>query len=284
MTYRRTLLFTLLGIILGVGLAQSSLTLAFIPQENPEKLLGDIRQIAGYLENELGVRVEGFVSQDHAAAVEAMRNGEADISFMGGLPYVLAHDQIGAQVILGEVYRGSPLYRGRIFVRKDSGITSLEQLRERSIAFADPISESGYLYPLDTFAQAGLIDPKKDPTSFFSDVFFAGGYQQAIQAMVNGFVDAAGASQFAELLLTPEQLEQVTWIAESDLIPSHSVIARKDLDPDLLERFTEAMMQLNEPDYRHLLQYVYSPDGYVRVDDDTYDDVREIARKYGYLE
>ena len=101
--------------------------------------------------------------------------------------------------------------------------------------------------------------------------------------MVNGFVDAAGVSQFAELLLTPEQLEQVTWIAESGLIPSHSVIARKDLDPDLLERFTQAMMQLNDPEYRYLLQYVYSPDGYVRVDDATYDPVREIARKYGYL-
>ena len=283
MKHLRTLLLTLLGTVLGGVLAQPTLTLAFIPQENPEKLLGSIRQITGYLEAELGVPVRGFVSQDHAAAVEAMRNGEADISFMGGLPYVLAHDQIGAQVILGEVYRGSPFYRGRIFVRKDSGITSLEQLQDRSIAFADPLSESGYLYPLDTFAQAGLVDPEGDPTSFFSDVFFAGGYQQAIQAMVNGFVDAAGVSQFAELLLTPEQLEQVTWIAESGLIPSHSVIARKDLDPDLLERFTQAMLQLNDPEYRYLLQYVYSPDGYVRVDDATYDPVREIARKYGYL-
>ncbi len=284
MNYLRPLLLSLLALVLGGSLAQSTLTLAFIPQENPEKLLGDIEQITAYLEAELGVSVRGFVSQDHAAAVEAMRHGEADISFMGGLPYVLAHDQIGAQVILGEVYRGSPLYRGRIFVRKDSGITSLEQLEGKTIAFADPISESGYLYPLDTFAQAGLIDPDRDPTSFFSDVFFAGGYQQAIQAMVNGFVDAAGASQFAELLLTPEQLEQVTWIAESDLIPSHSVIARGDLDPDLLERFTEAMLQLNEPEYQHLLQYVYSPDGYIRVTDAAYDSVREIARKYGYLQ
>ena len=102
--------------------------------------------------------------------------------------------------------------------------------------------------------------------------------------MANGFVDAAGVSQFAELLLTPEQLEKVDWIAESDLIPSHSVVARQDLDPDLLARFTEAMLQLNEPDYQHLLQYVYGHDGYVKVTDSTYDSVRELARKYGYLE
>jgi phosphonate transport system substrate-binding protein len=281
---REPLLLTLLAALMSLGLAQSTLTLAFIPQENPEKLLGDIEQISNYLESELDLNVRGFVSQDHAGAVEAMRNGEADISFMGGLPYVLANDQIGVKVVLGEIYRGSSVYKGRIFVRKDSGIKVLEQLRNKTIAFADPISESGYLYPLDIFAQAGLIDPEGDPMDFFDALFFAGGYQQAIQAMANGFVDAAGVSQFAEFLLNPEQLEQVEWIAESDLIPSHSVVARKGLDPDLLARFIEAMLQLNEPDYQHLLQYVYGHDGYVRVTDSTYDPVRDLARKYGYLE
>lgn len=36
--------------------------LAFIPQENPEKLLGDIDVIAKYLSDEIGVPIEGFVT------------------------------------------------------------------------------------------------------------------------------------------------------------------------------------------------------------------------------
>ena len=47
------------------------LRLAFIPQENPEKLLGDIEAITGWLASEVGVPVEGFVTIDHAAAVVA---------------------------------------------------------------------------------------------------------------------------------------------------------------------------------------------------------------------
>jgi phosphonate transport system substrate-binding protein len=233
---------------------------------------------------ELGFPVKGFVSQDHAAAVEALRNGEADISFMGALPYVLAHDQVGAQVILGEVYRGSPIYHGRIFVHKDSGIKTLEDLRGRSIAFADPISESGYLYPLESFVEAGLLERGQDPQEFFSAVYFAGGYQQAIQAVANGYADAAGASQFADLLLTPEQLEEVVWIAESDDIPSHAVIARADLEPERVGAFKQAMLKLNEPEYQHLLQHVYSPDGYVEVTHDDYTSVEEIARLYGFID
>jgi len=266
------------------AMPQETLTLAFIPQENPEKLLDDISVIRDYLSEELGMQVDGYVTLDHASAVEALRNRTADISFMGALPYVLAHHHIDAQVVLAEVYRGSPMYRARLFVRRDSGITDLADMRGKSIAFADPISESGYLYPLDLFADAGFLAPGDDPQSFFSSVYFAGGYQQAIQAVANGYVDAAGSSQFAELLLTPEQLLEVTWIAESDLIPSHAVIARGDLDPGVVEAFKKAMLKLNEDGYRHLLQYVYGPDGYIEVDHAAFAGVETLAREYGYLQ
>lgn len=266
------------------GLAETApLRLAFIPQENPEKLLGDIEVVTGYLEQELGVPVEGFVTLDHAAAVEALRTGAADVTFAGALPYVLAHEQVGAEVVLSEVYRGKPQYVARIFVRKDSGIERIEDLRGKSIAFADPISESGYLYPLEIVAAAGYLEPGEDPQQFFGRVYFAGGYQQAIQAVANGLVDAAGVSQFADLLLTPEQLANVRWIAESEPIPAHAVIVRKDLDPTLREAFVEAMLRLNEPDRRWLLRHVYGPDGYIRVGHEAYEPVAEVARRYGLL-
>lgn len=262
----------------------TALRLAFIPQENPEKLLGDIEAISGWLASEIGVPVEGFVTIDHAAAVEALRNGDADISFMGALPFVLAEAEIGAVPLLSEVYRDAPSYTGRIFVRRDSGIGALADLRGRDIAFADPISESGYLYPLAEFVEARLIDGPGAAEAFFGRVFFAGGYQQAMQAMAEGLVDAAGASQYADLLLTPQQQAQVTWIAESPPIPSHVVIARPGLDAEVQDRFTNAMLRLNEPENRDKLRYLCGPDGYVRADPAAYDGVRDMARRYGLLE
>lgn len=259
------------------------LVLAFIPQENPEKLIGDIEIIIEYLQKEMGIAVKGYVTQDHAAAVEALRNGEADISFMGGLPYVLAHEIIGAEVILSEVYRGSPTYRARIFVLRDSGIEKVEDLRGKSIAFADPISESGFIYPLEIMVEAGLLKRGDDPKEVFSNVYFAGGYQQAIQALANGLVDAAGVSQFADLLLTPEQLPKITWIAESKPIPSHLVCVRKGLDKERVDAFKQAMLKLNQPENKHLLKYVYSPDGYVEASHSDYKSVEEKARQYGFL-
>lgn len=269
--------------VAGKNVEEEPLVLAFIPQENPEKLIGDIAVITQYLEKEMGVPVKGYVTQDHAAAVEALRSEEADISFMGGLPYVLAHDRIGAEVILAEVYRGRSTYRGRIFVLKDSGIEKVGDLKGKSIAFADPISESGYIYPLEIIVEAGLLKRGEDPKEFFGNVYFAGGYQQAIQAMANGLVDAAGVSQFAEFLLTPEQLTKVTWIAESKPIPSHLVCVRKGLGEDRVDAFKQAMLKLNQSEYKYLLKHVYNPDGYVEATHSDYKSVEDKAREYGFI-
>ncbi len=264
--------------------AADSIKIAFIPQENPEKLLGDIDTITKWMSDQLDTSVSGFVTFDHAAAVEALRNGSADISFMGALPFVLAEAEIGAQPLLSEVYRGRPSYAGRIFVRKDSGINSLADLKGRDIAFADPVSESGYLYPLDLFVKAELFEGTQGAAGFFENVFFAGGYQQSMQAMANGMVDAAGASQYADMLLTPSQQAATKVLAESVQIPSHAIVARPDMDHELKQQFTTMMLTLNEPENRHLLKLLYGPDGYVVSDLSGYDGVRSLAKKYGLLE
>ena len=133
------------------------------------------------------------------------------------------------------------------------------------------------------FVQAGLLETGDDPQSFFSTVYFAGGYQQSIQAVVNGFADAAGASQYAELLVSPDQLQEITWIAESEPIPSHVVIARQGLASGVKENFITAMLKLNEPDHQYLLQHVYSPDGYITASHEDYASVEAIAQRYGFV-
>lgn len=263
--------------------AADGLKLAFIPQENPEKLLADIALITDWLARRTGLPIEGFVTLDHAAAVEALRNGDADISFMGALPFVLAEDQIGAVPLLSEIYRGATSYRGRIFVRRDSGFTKLADLKGKTIAFADPISESGYLFPLDLFVQEGLVEDAAHAETFFARIFFAGGYQQAMQAMAEGLVDAAGASQYADLLLTPEQQQAVTWIAESVPIPSHLVVARPGLDSAVLDNFAKAMTEMGEAEGGALVRRLFGHEGFAATDPASLDPVRAIARRYGLL-
>ena len=261
------------------------LRVAFIPLENPEKLISNVRPAMNFLEKEMGRKVRYFITLNYSAAVEAMISKKADVSFMSPLPYVLANKYSGVEAVLGEIYDGKPHYYSRIFVRKGSGIKRLSDLKGKTIAYVDPISSSGFMYPHDIFIRAGLANGgvAKPEGGFFRRVYFAGGDQQAINSMVGGFVDAAGVSQYALNLLRPEQRNQVVAIAQSARIPSHNVVVRKGLEPEIRRKFIAAMMKMNRPEYRSLIRALYGTNGYVRVDHSRYQPVADMARRYGFL-
>ncbi len=263
--------------------AGEPLRIAFIAYQNPDQLLESVAPVAEYLEAEIGRPIKAFAATDYAGIVEALKAGTADVGFMGPLQYVIAHQQSGAVPILGEVYNGSPTYLSKIFVRKDSGIETLYQLEAKSMAFVDPLSSSGFLFQLETFLQAGLIQSPQDAERFFRKIYFAGGDEQAIRAVLNKFVDAAGVGQYSVKLLRPDEREQLLAIAQSRPIPSHCVVVREGLDPEVTTALQAALLALNEGEHHGLLKSLYAVDGYVIADDGTYSEVAALARKNGFL-
>ena len=261
------------------------LRVAFIPLENPEKLINNVKPAMNFLEKEMGRKVRYFITLNYSAAVEAMISKKADVSFMSPLPYVLANKYSGVEAVLGEIYDGKPYYYSRIFVRKDSGIKEISDLKGRTIAYVDPISSSGFMYPQDIFVRAGLVNGgvEKPEGKFFRRVYFAGGDQQAVNSVVGGFVNAAGVSQYALNLLRPDQRDQVVAIAQSARIPSHNVVVRKGLEPEIRRKFIAAMLKMNRPENRNMIRSLYGTDGYVRVNHNRYKPVVDMARKYGFL-
>lgn len=274
-------LITVLGVAQNAQSQKADLTIVFIAYQNPEQLADDVEPVVAYLEGELDVTIKHFVATNYGAVVEALRNKSADMGFMGPLQYVMAHHYAGAEPLLGEVYKGNATYTSRIFVRKDSGIKTLADLKGKSIAFTDPISSSGYLYPMELFKSEGLL--KKDASEFFGRHYFSGGDEQAIRAVYNGFVDAAAIGQFAYSLLRPAERNEVHFIGESKPLPSHCVVVRKGMDPTLREELRDALLALQDGPNKGLLKNLYGVDGYVKIDHDTFKDVEAVAREYSFI-
>ena len=262
------------------------LKIAFISYANPQHVAKNSAAISKYLEPFVGVPVEGFVTTDYGSSVETMRSGLTDLAFVDPLAFLMAHEQIGAKPLLLEVYStGRPTYYSCIWVRKDSGIKKPADLKGKSIAFADQVDMSGHLMPRDIFVRLGLLPPDKLEGAFFKQVYFAGGDEQAIRAVMNGFVDAAGISQFAYLLLRPEERDDVTVIAKSIDSPAHLVMARKGLSEKTCKRIQQAFMalDLSNPYDQELLGKLYGVQGYVEARMSDFADVAKIAASYGFI-
>jgi phosphonate transport system substrate-binding protein len=182
-----------------------------------------------------------------------------------------------------DVWHGKTSYTSRIFVRKESGFKALEDLRGKTIAFIDPGSTSGYVYPMVLLIKKGLVKGR-DPKTFFKEAMFAGTHEAALLALLNGSVDAVASFDLApqQYLKEKDRIEKLTYVAETDPIPEAGMAVRDGMDPAVVRKLFDALMAFNAPAYRPILKDFYGIDGFARARDSDYDPVREAIDLLGW--
>jgi len=268
-----------LALVLGCGGSLSAqakpLHLVLTPSQKPTDLLAAGEEFGQVLGRLLGVPVKVTVASDYAAVVEALRNRTADLAFTHPGGYVLASREAKATIVAKNVWHGKSSFTSRIFVRKDGGVRQLEELRGKTMAFVDPTSSSGYIYPMALLIQRGLVK-NRDPRSFFREVVFAGAHDAAMRALLNGHVDAIASFDLAreQYLKDPAERERIVVIAETPPIPEAGIAARDGLDQHTFARVRAALISIRGPAYADLLKRLYEIDGFEPAEDREYDPVR----------
>jgi phosphonate transport system substrate-binding protein len=284
MTWRVTLLVLLLLSAPGTTPAAGpGLHLVLTPSQKPTNLMAAGEEFGQALGKLIGVPVRVTVASDYAAVIEALRNRTADLAFVHPGGYVLANREARAIIVAKNVWHGKSSFTSRFYVRRDSGLRQVEDLRGKTIAFVDPASSSGYIYPMVLLITRGLVK-KGDPKSFFREVLFAGAHDAGMRALLNGHVDALASFDMAreQYLTDPVERERIVWIAETAAIPEAGIAARAGLEPAMFARVREALLKIRGPAYADLLRRLYEIDGFEPADDREYDPVRAAMDLLGF--
>jgi phosphonate transport system substrate-binding protein len=276
---RRVTGLLLLLVLSAAGLSQAAdkpLHLVLTPSQKPTNLLAGGEQFAKALGELAGVTIRVTVASDYAAVIEALRNRTADLAFLHPAGYVIANRETKAMIVAKNQWHGKTTFTSRIYVRKESGIKSLEDLRGKTIAFVDPASSSGYIYPMVLLIQRGLVK-NRDPKTFFREVMFSGAHDASIRALMNGHVDAIASFDMVreQYLKDPAERERVIWVAETPPIPEAGIAARDGLEPAVVARVRTALLKMQGPAYADVLKRMYDIDGFEAAEDKEYDTVRQ---------
>jgi phosphonate transport system substrate-binding protein len=263
--------------------ADRPLHLVLTPSQKPTDLLSAGEEFAKVLGQLAGVSVRVTVASDYAAVIEALRNQTADLAFVHPAGYVLANREAKARIVAKNQWHGKTTFTSRFYVRRDSGTKNLEDLRGKTMAFVDPASSSGYIYPMVLLIQKGLVR-NRDPKTFFREVTFAGSHDASMRALLNGHVDAIVSFDMAreQYLKDPAERERVIFIAETPPIPEAGIAARDKLDPALFARIRDALLKIGGPQHAALLKRLYDIDGFEPAEDREYDPVRAAIDLLGY--
>jgi phosphonate transport system substrate-binding protein len=262
--------------------ALDRLHLVLTPSQKPTDLLATGEEFGQLLGKLVGVPVRVTVASDYAAVIEALRNRTADLAFVHPGGYVLASREAKAVIVAKNLWHGKSSFTSRIYVRRDAGIKTLEDLRGKTIAFVDPASSSGYIYPMVLLIQRGLVT-NRDPKSFFRDVVFSGAHDASMRALLNGHVDAIASFDMAreQYLKEPAERERLVFVAETPAIPEAGIAARDGLDAATFGRVRAALLQIRAPAHAALLKRLYEIDGFDAAEDREYDPVRAAIELLG---
>ena len=251
--------------------------MGFVPLKNSEKLVEDLKPISDYLSERLGVKVEAFTASNYIGVVEGIGSGSVDFGIIPPFSALLAQKQSNAKPILTSKGKtGKPGYTAELYVRKDSGIKNLQDVKGKKVAFVDPSSSSGYIYPGAMLVEAGL-NLEKDISYQFS-----GGHDKSLQLLLNKDVDVIATFDGVEDRYAkdfPQAKTDIQKLATSDMIPGIMVTVSSKMDKELQDKLEKALRDIeNDPKLKELFTKMFSITGFTDVDQEAYKKVEATAK------
>jgi phosphonate transport system substrate-binding protein len=198
-----------------------------------------------YLSEKLGREVRLVQRNTYTQMNELLRLGRVDVAFVCSRAYISGARQFGLQLLaVPVVYDEGPVYYSYIIVNRDSGINSFAELRGRSFAFSDPLSNSGELYP-----RYLLAEMNETPDTFFSHYFYTYSHDKSIEAVASGIVDGAAVDS----LIWDYKNVTEPWITSRTRIIQVSppfgippVVASPYSDKELVAKIKEVLLRMHE--------------------------------------
>jgi phosphonate transport system substrate-binding protein len=224
----------------------------------------------------LGVETELVVESDY----ENCRNDVNDVCFVCSLPYIHFEREgvapavpVAAPVLQGDRYAGRPIYFSDVIVHRDSEIQRFEDLRGRSWAYNEPLSQSGYgitRYHLVSMGETG---------GFFGEVIEAGFHETAIRMVRDREVDASAIDSQVlaiEMRDHPEIADTLRVIDALGPSTIQPVAVSKRWEPDFREAIRDVLTDLHRrPGFGEILDHGMI-ESFVEVGPESYDDIRRM--------
>jgi phosphonate transport system substrate-binding protein len=215
-------------------------TLSMLPIWSPEKLTTILTPLATHLSTETGNNIRPILTKNAAEYEAELLRGGIVIGYESPMTYVNASSQhqVLATAVQGQ---NGAMLRGVIISRPESGITQLEELRDRTVMITSRSSVDGYLSQKKTLQDAG-INVEQD---CHLREAVAGRGENVAFAVSLGDVDAGFLSESA--LKHAEQFirsDSVVVVMPTALLPNWAVSVNRDMPEEQKNELRSTLIQL----------------------------------------
>lgn len=259
----------------------AEIVIGLIPEMNVFKQMERYRPLAEYLAEQSGVPIRLTILSRYGNLIDSFQKQEIDGAFFGSFTGALAIEKLQVTPLARPVnLNGESTYRGYLFTRKDSGIRTAAEMKNKRLAFVEKATTAGYVFPLAYFRSNGI----PNPDDYFRETFFAGSHDATVYAVLEGKADVGAAKNTIfdwVRTIDPRIDQEIRILATSSAVPSNGLCVRKSLDEPTKARLRQILLELDSsPQGKSVLEKLGALK-FIETSAEDYQPVFEMANKAG---
>lgn len=241
---------------------------------SPKETYDSYEQVFRYISEKLDRNIEFIQRKTYQEINVMLENGVLDFAFICSGAYIELNREKGVELLVIPVSNDKPLYQAYIIVPANSDAENFEDLKNRTFAYTDPISNTGHLYALNR-----INELNEDREGFFASTIFTHGHDISIQMVAKGLVEGATIDGLVfDYLKTkePERVKDVKVIEISQYFGIPPVVVTNRLDKDNQQQIREIFLHIHEdPVARELINSLLI-DRFIEGKDEDYNSIRQM--------
>lgn len=223
---------------------QQKIYVAISTMISPVETFNLYKDLIDYISAKLEVPIEFKQRKTYGEVNELLKEKKLDFAFICTGAYLEAKNKIPIEILVLPVVNGKPYYQAYVIVNNDSNINDLNDLKSKSFAFTDPLSNTGYSYIINW-----LKSEKTTPEKYFSKTVFTYSHDYSIQAVKRKIVDGATVDGLVYEYLKhfqPEKVQGIKIINKSKYFGIPPFVVQKNLNPQMKSKLKKIMLTMHQ--------------------------------------
>lgn len=248
--------------------------IAIASMTSPRETVIFYNQLIEYLSDQLGQTILIKQKKTYKEVNELLKSGEVDFAFVCSGAYSELSRTNEVELLVAPVINDKTFYQAYIISNDSIGVRKFEDLNDRSFAFTDPLSHTGYMYP-----RYILKSMETHERIFFSKTLFTYGHDISIQMVNRGALDAASVhgliyDYIAEV--HPERVENVKILQKSQWFAMPPVVIPSKLDENRASLYKKLFLGIHEDSLGNAILKKLKINQFAIVEDSIYENVRKL--------
>jgi len=262
--------------LLGSAQAIADITMGVFPRRPVAASYKAFKPLAEHLSKQLGEPVHLVVPKNFKEFWKGVEEKKFDLVHYNQYHYIKSHKEKGYQAIVANEEFGNRTISGALTVRKDSGITSVKQLKGKTILFGGGKKAMGsYIAPTAILKQAGLEAGRDYKVKFSTN---------PPSAVIGVYNKAADASGSGDVILRIKSVTKkinandMNVLAQSDAYTQLPWAVSSNVTQSKAEKIRDAMVSLSKTGTGQQVLRSALVTGFFAVSDDDFAKVRDITK------